>query len=128
MPADLSYRFFQTAHTNMILPRLVGDENVRLDGLIPGGGALAFRLPGVAVVAHHQWIDGREVHARLTLDGLHLDLRKPEGPWKADLIWRGWVAQCPAYLGASLAWADLDVAAGLPHPGEHGLTLDETVP
>ena len=90
---------------------------MRLDGLIPGGGALAFALPGVAVVAHHQWIDGREVHARLTLDGLHLDLRAPDGPWTAELTWRGWMVQCPAYHGASLAWADLHVAAGLPHKG-----------
>lgn len=125
MPADLSYRFFQTAHPNLILPRLVGDELVRLESMIPGGGSLAFALPGVAVVAHHQWLDGREVHARLTLDGLHLELRAPEGPWRADLTWRGWVTQCPSCLGATLAWADLDVAAGLPTQGEYGLALDE---
>ena len=70
MPADLSYRFFQTAHANLILPRLVGDEVVHLDGMIPGGG----------------------------------------------------------YHRASLAWADLDVAAGLPHQGEYGLALDEAGP
>ena len=52
----------------------------------------------------------------------------PEGPWKAELIWRGWVVQCPAYHGASLAWADLEVAAGLPHQGEYGLALDEAMP
>ena len=121
MPDDLSYRFFQTAHANLIVPHLVGDERVRLHGLIPGGGMLAFALPGVTLVAHHQWLDGREAHARLTLDGLHLDMRAPEGPWRADLTWRGWMAQCPAYLGASLAWADLDVAAGLPGQGEYGL-------
>ncbi|MCX8256254.1 hypothetical protein RHAL1_00944 [Beijerinckiaceae bacterium RH AL1] len=125
MPVDLSYRFFQTAHPNLILPRLVGDEIVRLDGLVPGGGSLAFALPDVAIVAHHQWLDGREVDARLTLDGLHLDLRAPEGPWRADLTWRGWVTQCPAYHGASLVWASLEATAGLPTQGEYGLALEE---
>ena len=82
----------------------------------------------MAIVAHHEWFDGREVDAQLTLDGLHLDLRRPEGPWTAELTWRGWVAQCAAYHGASIAWADLEIAAGLPHQGEYGLALDEAAP
>ncbi len=123
MPADLSYRFFQTAHPSLILPRLVGDETVRLAGLTPGGGALAFVLPGLVPVAHHVWFDGREVDARLTLDGLHLNLRAPDGPWRADLTWRGWVARCPAYHGASLSLVPMREAAGLPRSGEDGLTL-----
>lgn len=127
MPADLSYRFFQTAHANLILPRLVGDEAVRLDGLVPGGGSLAFALPSVALVAHHQWHDGRRVAARLTLDGLHLDLRVPEGPWKADLTWRGWIVRCPSYRGAAIEVATLAEAAGLPASDEYGLAEPEAV-
>ena len=127
MPADLSYRCFQTAHADLILPRLVGDETVRLDGMIPGGGSLAFALPGIALVAHHQWYDGRAVDARLTLDGVHLDLRTPDGPWLADLAWRGWVARCPAYRGATLEAVPLADAAGLSFSGEYGLEEPESV-
>jgi hypothetical protein len=125
MPEDLSYRFFQTAHPDLILPWLVGDERVRLEGLIPGGGVLAFALPAVALVAHHVWSDGRAVDARLTLDGLHLDLRKPEGPWTADLTWRGWVVRCPAYRGATLEAVQLAEVAGLVVSCEHGLAEPE---
>ena len=122
MPEDLSYRFFQTAHPDLILPRLVGDERVRLEGLFPGGRSLAFSLPGTALVAHHIWSDGRAVDARLTLDGLHLDLREPEGHWTADLTWRGWVARCPAYRGATVEAVRTGEPADLPISGEHGLT------
>lgn len=125
MPEDLSYRFFQTAHADLVLTRLHGDETVRLEGIVPGGGALAFRLPGIALVAHHVWSDGRAVDARLTLDGLHLDLRRSEGPWSADLTWRGWVARCPAYRGATLQAVSLAEATGLPVSGEYGLAEPE---
>lgn len=124
-PEDFDYRFFQTAHPDLILPRLAGDERVRLEGLVPGGGSLAFALPAVTVVAHHEWFDGRRVTARLALDGLHLDLRAPKAPWAVDLTWRGWIARCPAYHGASLTMVRLDAAAGLPGSGEHGLELAE---
>jgi hypothetical protein len=122
-PADFDYRFFQTAHPDLILPHLVGDERVRLEGLVPGGAPLAFELPAIALVVHHEWRDGRRVTARLRLDGLHLDLRAPDGLWTVDLTWRGWVVRCPAYRGASLATVDLGAAAELPSSGEHGLEL-----
>lgn len=124
-PADYSYRFLQVAHPDLVLPALAGDETVRLRGLLPGGAGLEFGLPGFALVAHHEWFDGRAVSARLPLDGLHLDLRAPEGPWRADLTWRGWVVQCPAYNGANLAMTTLEEAAGLPGQGEYGLDLAE---
>ncbi len=39
-----------------------------------------------------------------------------------DLTWRGWIARCPAYLGAELTRAvPAGQAAGLPVSGEHGL-------
>lgn len=121
MPADLSYRFFQTAHADLVLPRLADAAVVRLEGLVPGGGALAFALPGLALVARHAWSDGRAVAARLTLDGLHLDLRAPDGPWTADLTWRGWVARCPAYRGATLEAVPAGTTADLAVSGEYGL-------
>ncbi len=121
MPQDLSYRFFQTAHPGLILPRLVGDETVKLLGLVPGGTALTFELPGTTIVAHHVWLDGRVSDARLTLDGLHLDLRASEGPWTADLTWRGWIERCPAYRGATIEMVPLAEAGGLLVSGEYGL-------
>lgn len=121
MPVDFDYRFFQCAHPDLILPHLRSGEVVRLEGLVPGGGAIAFKLPGQAVVARHSWRDGRSVAARLTLDGLHLDLRKPGGPWLAHITWRGWVERCPAYEGAIIAEAPARDAVCLPGSGQHGL-------
>ncbi len=121
MPEDLDYRFFQCAHPDLVVPRLRGDERVRLDGLGPGGGSLGFGLPGVALVSYHEWRDGRRVTARMALDGVHIDLRAPEGPWHVALTWRGWIARCPAYEGARLAMATIAEVEGLPVSGEIGL-------
>ncbi|MEE8627601.1 MULTISPECIES: DUF2169 domain-containing protein [Methylobacterium] len=129
LPDDFDYRFYQTAHGDLVLPHIRGDEELRLDGLVPGGGMLRVTLPGLAIVAHHHWLDGRQVHARLTLDGVHLDLRRDEGPWRVDLTWRGWVEACPAYDGAVLLpvrLADAD-ADGMPVSGEHGLREPEVI-
>ena len=65
MPEDLDYRFFQCAHPDLVVPQLRGDERVRLDGLVPGGGSVGFALPGVALVSHNAWRDGRRVTARM---------------------------------------------------------------
>ena len=88
---------------------------------MPGGGRLGFALPGVAIVAHHRWRDGRAAQARLTLDGLHLDLRAAAPPWRVDLAWRGWIASCPTYDGAAIEAVPLAEAAALPTCDEHGL-------
>ncbi len=121
MPADFSYRFFQTAHPDLIVPRLRGGEAVQLDGLVPGGGALQFALPSVTPIARHAWRDGRRATARLTLDGLHIDLRDPRSPWRVDLTWRGWIVTCPTYDGATLALAPAREAVSLPGSDEDGL-------
>lgn len=127
LPADFDYRFYQTAHGDLVLPHLVGDETVRLEGMTPDG-ALAFHLPDRVLVARHTWSDGRrQVPARMTLDGLHLDLRQPAGPWRADLTWRGWVGLCPAYLGAILEFATPGDTSDLPVSREHGLAEPEAV-
>lgn len=117
----------QAAHGDLVLPHIRGDEELRLDGLVPGGGMLRVTLPGLALVAHHHWLDGRQVHARLTLDGVHLDLRRDEGPWRVDLTWRGLVEACPAYDGAVLLPVRLADADGLPVLGEHGLREPEVI-
>lgn len=119
LPEDFDYRFFQCAPPALVMPHLRGDEAVRLDGLAPGGGPLRFSLPGTALVTHHAWRDGRAATARLSLDGLHVDLRG--APWRVDLTWRGRIAICPAYAGAMLAKAPAGDAAGLPGSGEGGL-------
>ena len=58
---------FQTAHPDLNWPRLAGDEQVRLNGSLPGGDPLAFALPGLVPVAYHAWFNGRQVAARLGL-------------------------------------------------------------
>ena len=123
LPADFDYRFYQTAHADLVLPHLVGDETINLEGLLPDCGSLAFTLPACVPVAHHGWFDGRQLMARLSLDGLHIDMRKPDGPWRVDLTWRGWVAQCPAYIGAALVLAKTADAANLPFSDEQGLLI-----
>ncbi|WP_210168498.1 DUF2169 domain-containing protein [Methylobacterium sp. Leaf469] len=127
LPGDFDYRFYQTAPAALALPHLAGNETVRLDGLVPGGGRVAFTLPGVALVAHHYWFDGRQVSARLALDGVHLDLRRADGPWWVDLTWRSLVAACPAYDGAVLAQVPCGEAANLPTSGAFGLVEPEVV-
>lgn len=126
LPADFDYRFYQTAHPDLVLPHLSGDERIHLARMVPGGGKLVIDLPGLVPVARHTWFDGRSVDARLNLDGVHLDLRAPEGPWRADFTWRGWLAQCPVYQGAVTSIATLADAVGLPGYDEFGLT--EMVP
>lgn len=124
MPKDFSYRFFQSAHPNLVIPSLRGDEQVRLNGLVPGGGALAFTLPGIVPIAHHVWFDGRTARARLTLDGMHLDLRGT-GPWRVDLTWRGWIIRDPDYRGARLDVWSLVESSPLASSAENGLTTME---
>lgn len=118
LPEDFDYRFYQTAHPDLIMPHLRGDETVALDHLTPFGD-LTFALPGVVPMVEHRWFDGRRAEARLTLDGLHLDLRAE--PWRVDLTWRGWIETCPRYAGARLDVVPLAEAAGLPGSGEAGL-------
>ncbi|MGN8093654.1 DUF2169 family type VI secretion system accessory protein [Methylobacterium sp. 22177] len=120
MPADFDYRFFQVAPPRLVVRRLAAGTRVSLDGLLPTG-PLGFQLPAFVPVVRHSWNDGREARAALTLDGLHLDLRAEAPPWSVDLTWRGWIARCPAYLGAGLEAVPAGQAAGLPISGEHGL-------
>ncbi|XXT19586.1 DUF2169 domain-containing protein [Sorangium sp. So ce429] len=121
LPADFDYRFYQTAHPGLVLPgHLRGDERVELQGLTPGGGALAFTLPGRALWAWFTWERGRRVPVRLHLDGLHIDVRG-EPPWSVQLTWRAWVAMSQGFDRIELAAASLEEAAALPWCDERGL-------
>ena len=126
MPADLSYRFFQTAPAALTFAKLIGNEAVRLTGLTPGGGTLAFDLPNQVPVARHKWFDGRAVTARLTLDGLHIDLRAETAPWRVDMTWRGWILQCPAYQGSHISVIPTAQAVEMPWSSELGLADEIT--
>lgn len=127
LPLDFDYRFYQTAHADLVMQKLVGNETVRLEGLVPGGRPLALVLPDRVPVAHHVWFDGRQVLARLRLDGVHFDLRNPQGPWRMDLTWRGWVPQCPAYQGAALVMANTSEASDMLFYDEYGLAQNLAV-
>lgn len=124
LPADFDYRFHQVAPTDLIQPGyLRGDEVVEIAGLVVGGGMLAFQLPGVRPYGRWQWIDDRQVTARLDLDGLHIDLR--EGPpWRVDLTWRNWVPICPRFFKIDLSLGSVAETAWLPGAGEDGPGID----
>jgi hypothetical protein len=125
LPADFDYRFYQTAHPALILPcYLRGDESVELLGLTPGGGSLAFTLPGKRPWALFSWAGGRLVATGLNLDGLHVDLRG-DPPWQVDLTWRAWVALGRGFSKIDLYYASLAATKALPACGERGLSSAE---
>jgi hypothetical protein len=73
LPKDFDYRFYQTAHPKLIYPgHLRGDEMVQIVNMTPGGGRRVFFLPEIQPYAVFDWIDERQVTARLNLDGLHI--------------------------------------------------------
>ncbi len=127
LPTDFDYRFYQSAHTDLILPYLVGDEIVRLEGVVPGGTSLVFNLPDRVPVAYHAWFDGRQIMARLVLDGLHIDLRGQDCHQKVEITWRGWIVQCPEYYGASVALVRPKDVVDLPISTLTGLEHAEVV-
>lgn len=130
LPKDFDYRFYQSAHPDLIWDGyLRGDEQITLMNLTPGMEHVRFRLNTIVPVANFQWLDGREVTARLRLDGLHLDLRG-DAPWRVDLTWRTWVAICPRYFKVDLRLESLNssLLGDLPVAGEFGLQPDGVEP
>ena len=77
-------------------------------------------MPDLEPYAHFQWIDGREVFARLNRDGLHIDLRG-EPPWPVAIKFRGWIEACPRFLRVDAGFTDAAGAARLPVSREFGL-------
>lgn len=126
LPADFDYRFYQSAHPDLIYPGyLNGNELAELARLVPGGGTLRFCLPGIQPVARYRWRDGREVSLLMNLDGLHIDLR--ELPYRVDITWRSWLPICPNFLCIELSTEPLErmCNSGLPRASINGLA-DET--
>lgn len=102
LPADFDWRFYQAAHPGLIMPGYLRPGMlVETFGLMPGGASLNFHIPDIVPVARFSFTDGREVEARLHLDGLHLDLRGEQPVF--DLTWRTWIQTCPALYRADLA-------------------------
>lgn len=123
LPEDFDYRFYQSAHPEMIYPGyLRGDEMAEMVRLVPGGGMLRFSLPGVQPMAVYRWRDGREVSILLNLDGVHVDLRTP--PYKVDITWRCWLPICPNFLRMDLHAEPLEKMrqSGLPRSTVDGLS------
>lgn len=122
LPEDFDYRFYQSAHPDMIYPGyLAGDEVFELARLTPGGGTLRFSLPGVQPVALYRWRDSREVRLLLNLDGVHIDLRHPR--YTVDITWRAWLPICPNFLRIELSLETLELmrTSGLPRAALDGL-------
>lgn len=122
LPEDFDYRFYQSAHPEMIYPGyLAGDEVVELARMTPSGGTLRFDLPGVQPIALYRWRDGREVTLLLNLDGVHIDLRNT--PYFVDITWRAWLPICPNFLRIELSVEALELmrASGLPRAALDGL-------
>ena len=114
------YRFYQSAHPDLRLKGfLKGHDAVKVDSCWPGGESIAFRVPGVAVVAEHTWEDGRKVSSRLNLDGLHIDFRKATP--RIHMTWRGCIERCPAYLSAEIGIMSIADAKDYPVSDERGL-------
>ena len=127
LPPDFDYRFYQTAPPELVVPRyLNGDEEIRLEQLLPGRDRFAFRLPAIQPVARYEWRDGREVMLRCNLDGVHMDFRSP--PMRVDLTWRAWLPVCPSFFAIHLGTRPLDdpTLDDLPRSGLHGIEgIDE---
>lgn len=122
LPEDFDYRFYQSAHPDMIYPGyLAGDEVAELARLTPGGGKTRFALPGIQPIARYRWRDGREVRLQMNLDGVHVDLRN--APHTVDITWRSWLPICPNFLCIELSAEPLAVArtSGLPRPALNGI-------
>lgn len=107
-PKDFDYHFYQTASRGLITRGyLNGGEAIKLYNLTLGGGEISFQLPGIQPYASFNWRDGRTAVARLNLDGVHIDMRALEAPWRVDLTWRGWATICPQFLKIALYQAEL---------------------
>jgi len=120
-PHDFKYSYFQVAHPNLVLPSyLKGGEMIKLTGLVPGGGDLRFHVPDITPWATFDFIDGRQVKARLHCDGLHIDLRQGP-PWRVDLTWRAWMVSCPEFWKINLFQSTFAEVAHLPFSDEAGL-------
>ncbi|WP_374427063.1 DUF2169 domain-containing protein [Paracoccus sp. (in: a-proteobacteria)] len=124
LPRDFDYRFYQVAPSDSRLQGyLYPGTQIKVQGLLPDSLHLEFSLPDLVPFAKFSFTDGREVLARLHLDGLHLDLQMGV---QFDLTWRAWAPLCPALyridleLGTTESVSEMD----LPVSTLDGLEVD----
>jgi hypothetical protein len=121
LPRDFRYRFYQVAHPKLIF-RKYFPVGLRISAvnLARDHRQADCRLPDEEPLARFQWVDGREVIARMNWDGLHIDMRN-EPPWTVDVTFRVGIEICPRFQKVDVIAADTRSAGGLPASGESGL-------
>ena len=122
LPQDFDYRHYQTAAPGLVLPHyLLPGMLLETEGLRPNGASFGFQIPDIMPFATFGFTDGRQVKARLHLDGLHLDLRHDIPTY--DLTWRAWIEACPALhrIDLNMDRGAAVMAMGLPISGLNGL-------
>lgn len=99
LPADFDARANQCASPDLVAtPHLSGGEEVGLLNLCPGGGALAFLLPQVALEVVHQRDGHSPSRHRPPLDTVLIDTLEVTAPSRVtvELVWRT-VTSMPRY-------------------------------
>lgn len=94
LPDDFDDRFNLCASPGLTAdPPLVGGETVRLLNLTPGGGAVSFALPKVALEIAFDVPNRERVAFRPHLDTVVLDLFEPSAkkPIAVEMVWRAFV-------------------------------------
>lgn len=88
-PSDFDQLFYNSAHPDLIVPYLNGDEQVELSNLTPAG-KLNFALPGhaVFVAARYSDSEGEDVKLPAYLDTLIIE---PD-EMRAGMVWRATVS------------------------------------
>ncbi len=104
--------WYQDAHPALQVPKVLGDERVRLENLTRHG-EISFELPG-----RHPWVhvraSGVDMPVPMILDTLHFDLDDERGP-NLHLVWRGFVPLPSADAVANASDAVVQVR-DLPQP------------
>ncbi|KAG1713773.1 hypothetical protein GQR58_002239 [Nymphon striatum] len=122
LPADFDYRHYQVGGTDLVMDHyLLPGMNVSTSGLMAGGNAFGFQIPDIVPVATFGFTDGREVKARLHMDGLHLDMLGETPSY--ELTFRAWIETCPAMYRVDLDVTTQQASHDARHPvsGLNGL-------
>jgi len=86
---DLDWEFFQAAPADQRLEALAGDEEIRLEGLVPGAPQMRTRLPGARCLARIHGLSGLGIPEgaplAMRIDTLHLSGDEQ----RCTLTWRG---------------------------------------
>lgn len=108
----MAHAWYQDAHPDLQVPRVLGDERVHLENLTRHG-LVTFELPG-----RHPWVHVRatevDMPVPMTLDTLHFELEDERSP-RLHLVWRGFVPLPSADAVANASDAVVQVR-DLPQP------------